>query len=443
MSTSSDTIRAARAVVSAPEDALAGLVQAARSSLSDRFGLAAQWLAAAPGRVNVIGEHTDYNDGFVLPMAIDKHVVLAAAPTGEHGSDGRAATGVAEIWSHSLGESVLLPVKGSPKGSVPHWASYLQGVLAAFLERGAQVPPFKAVLLSDIPLGGGLSSSAALEVAMATLLEGVTKTSLPRQEKARLCRWAEHEFAGVPCGVMDQLASVMGQESGPLLIDCRDESVTPVPMADQSVGLLVCNSNVKHSLGDGAYARRRAECSEAARLLGAHSLRDVTLAEVTAAESQLGPLLSKRARHVVSENERTLAAAEALRKGDFGRAGALMYESHRSLRDDYEVSVWEIDLLVDLAAKVGLSGGVYGSRITGGGFGGCTVSLVKTADVEAIARVIAEGYEAATGIKLGTFLARPAAGARLLELTSGASLPTSASASNTAGKPAPNGQSRP
>ncbi|HEY8923397.1 MAG TPA: galactokinase family protein, partial [Polyangia bacterium] len=279
--------------MSAPStDPLAALAGEARRGLAERFKIAPRWVAAAPGRVNVIGEHTDYNDGFVLPMAIDKHVVLAAGPS-------PATSDVAELWSQSLGETVRLPVQGSPKGSVPHWASYLQGVLAGFLERGVAVPPFQAVIVSDIPLGAGLSSSAALEVGMATLLEGVTNTRLAPRDKARIARQAEHDYAGVPCGIMDQLASVMGRETGPVLIDCRDESVTPVAMpasSPQSPGdapvLLICDSHVKHSLGDGAYARRRAECEEAARLLGARSLRDVSSAQIAAAEAQLGPLLT-------------------------------------------------------------------------------------------------------------------------------------------------------
>lgn len=397
-----------------PAGPLAALVGEARRGLAERFEISPRWMAAAPGRVNVIGEHTDYNEGFVLPMAIDKHVVLAAGPA-------PATADVAELWSQSLGEAVRLPVRGSAKGSVPHWASYLQGVLAGFLERGVAVPPFRAVIVSDIPLGAGLSSSAALEVAMATLLEGVTDTRLAPRDKARIARQAEHDYAGVPCGIMDQLASVMGQETGPVLIDCRDESVTPVamPQSADSPVLLICDSHVKHSLGDGAYARRRAECEEAARLLGARSLRDVSATQVAAAEAQLGPILTRRARHVVTENERTLATAEALRRGDFERAGALMYASHRSLRDDYEVSVGEIDLLVELAAKVGLAGGVYGSRITGGGFGGCTVSLVKAQHVENIARFLSEGYERGTKRTLSAFVARPTAGAHLLDPAEG------------------------
>jgi len=188
-----------------PGGPLAALVRDARRGLAARFGSSPRWIAAAPGRVNVIGEHTDYNEGFVLPMAIDKHVVLAAAP-----AVGSESGNVVEIWSDSLGEAVRLPVQGSAKGSVPHWASYLQGVLAGFLARGLKVPPLQAVLVSNIPLGGGLSSSAAVEVAMATLLEGVTDTSLDPREKARIARQAEHDYAGVPCGIMDQLASVMG-----------------------------------------------------------------------------------------------------------------------------------------------------------------------------------------------------------------------------------------
>ena len=223
---------------------------------------------------------------------------------------------------------------------------------------------------------------------MATLLEAATGAVLDPREKARLCRQAEHEFAGVPCGLMDQLASVMGDEAGALLIDCRFEVVRVVPFADPDVSVLICNTNVKHALADGAYARRRTECAEAARQLGVPTLRDATPAMVEAARGILDPAVRRRARHVTTENLRTLAAAAHLEAREFAEVGALMYESHRSLRDDFEVSSAELDTLVDVAREIGPAGGVLGARMTGGGFGGCTVTLVRTEHVGTVAETL-------------------------------------------------------
>jgi len=365
-------------------------------------------VAHSPGRLNLIGEHTDYNDGFVLPMAIERHVAIAAAP---------AAADAARVRIHSdaLAMSVDIPLDGSASPGEPAWANYLRGVVSGFEKRGRVVPPIDAAIVSDVPLGGGLSSSAALEVALATLLEAVTKDVLEPREKARLCRRAEHEFAGVPCGLMDQLASVLGDDAGALLIDCRSEAVRLVPFADRGASVLICNTNVKHALADGAYARRRAECAEAARRLEVQSLRDATPAMVEDARASVDPVLRRRARHVATENVRTLAAADHLAAGDFVRVGALMYESHRSLRDDFEVSSAELDVLVDVASEIGEAGGVFGARLTGGGFGGSTVTLVRTEDVDAVAETLGREYLRRTGHVSTTFVSRPARGARLVE----------------------------
>ncbi|HMC95676.1 MAG TPA: galactokinase [Polyangia bacterium] len=383
-------------------------VRTAARVFAERFGTAPRWLAVAPGRVNLIGEHTDYNGGYVLPLAIDRHVVIAGGPAA-------ADSGRVRAYSAALDASVDIRLDGSEAPGEPAWANYLRGVVSAFCERGLVPAPVDAAIVSDVPLGGGLSSSAALEVATATLLEAVTGAVLDPREKARICRQAEHEFAGVPCGLMDQLASVMGDEAGALLIDCRFEVVRVVPFADPAVSVLICNTNVKHALADGAYARRRTECAEASRQLGVPSLRDATPAMVEAARGIFDPVVRRRARHVTTENHRTLAAATHLEAREFAEVGALMYESHRSLRDDFEVSSAELDTLVDVAGEIGAAGGVLGARMTGGGFGGCTVTLVRTEHVGAVAETLANEYRNRTGHSATSFVSRPARGAHLVD----------------------------
>ncbi len=386
----------------------ASIVHTAARVFLRRFGVAPRWLAVAPGRVNLIGEHTDYNGGFVLPLAIDRHVVIAAGPAAASNGGGRL-----RAYSAALDAATDIPLDGSVAAGEPGWANYLRGVVSGFAERGLVPPGLDAAIVSDVPLGGGLSSSAALEVATATLLEAATGTVLDPREKARICRQAEHDFAGVPCGLMDQLASVMGDETGALLIDCRFEVVRVVPFADPSVSVLICNTNVKHALADSAYARRRTECAEAARQLGVPSLRDATPAMVDSARGIFDPVVRRRARHVVTENARTLAAAAHLQAREFDEVGALMYESHRSLREDFEVSSVELDTLVDIAREIGPAGGVFGSRLTGGGFGGCTVTLVRTVNVDAVAETFAREYRARTKHTSTSFVSRPARGAHL------------------------------
>jgi galactokinase len=374
----------------------------------ERFGTTPRWLAVAPGRVNLIGEHEDYNGGYVLPLAIDRHVVIAAAPAG--GDAGRL-----RAYSAALDMSVDIRLDGAEPPGEPTWANYLRGVVRAFSERGLIAGSLDAAIVSDLPLGGGLSSSAALEVATATLLEQATGATLAPQDKARLCRQAEHDFAGVPCGVMDQLASVIGDAAGALLIDCRSEAVRVIPFADPRVSVLICNTNMKHALADGAYARRRTECADASRQLGVASLRDATPAMVEAANGTLDAVVARRARHVTTENVRTLAAAAHLEAREFAEVGHLMYASHRSLRDDFEVSSAELDALVDVAREIGPAGGVLGARMTGGGFGGCTVTLVRTDCVASVANTLTTEYRKRTGLTASTFVSRPARGAHVVD----------------------------
>lgn len=371
------------------------------------FGRPPQWMAAAPGRVNVIGEHTDYNDGFVLPMAIERYTVAAAAPSSTPRLSLRSTTEAAPV-QFDAGQ----PFQPGPKGA---WHNYPLGVLAGFRERGVHIPPLDVLIHSTVPLGGGLSSSAALEVSTATLLEAATGTKLDPVEKALLCQKAEHQYAGMPCGIMDQFISVMGRENHLLLLDCRSRETQLVPMTDPSVSVLVTNTNVKHELTGGGYAQRRAQCEQAARTLGLKSLRDATLPALDTARDKMEDVVFRRARHVIGEIARTPEAARKIQAGDWEEAGALMYASHYSLKDDYEVSCPELDAVVEIAKQLGIKGGVYGCRMTGGGFGGCTVALVRTDAVSAISYTIAREYKIRTGIEATLFVSRPGKGATLLK----------------------------
>lgn len=371
------------------------------------YGRPAQWIAAAPGRVNVIGEHTDYNDGFVFPMAIERYTIIAAAP-----ASGSKIT-IKDVKGGTPGIiDPTQPLKPAPKGT---WYNYPMGVIAGFVERGVVPSGFDALLNSTVPMGGGLSSSAALEVATATLLESITGHKLDPVEKALLCQKAEHQFAGMPCGIMDQFISVMGKKDHILLLDCRSRETSLVPMTDPSVALLVTNTNVKHELTGGEYAQRRAQCEEAARLLGVKSLRDVTADQLEHAKAKMSDLVYRRARHVIGEIERTTHAAEGVRNSNWPTVGQLMYASHKSLREDYEVSCPELDAVVDIALNIGAKGGVYGCRMTGGGFGGCTVALIRADSITSISNTIAAEYEKRTRIKPTLFTSRPAAGATTIK----------------------------
>jgi galactokinase len=368
-----------------------------------RFGRDASIFVAAPGRVNLIGEHTDYNDGFVFPMAIERYVGIAA-------SRPEQAAGHLRVQSDAIGAAVEIAVGSKPLRGEPKWANYVRGVVAGFLERGYTVPALDLTIKSSVPLGAGLSSSAALEVAVASALETAIGVQLEPLDKARLCQKAEHEYALVPCGLMDQLASVFGRRAHALFVDCRTQQPQLVPLSDPEVSVLICNSNVRHSLADGEYGKRRAQCEHAAAVLGVKSLRDTALEGVLGAGEQLDELHLRRARHVVSENQRAQDFKLALDAGDLPRAGQLMYESHISLRGDYEVSCKELDLLVDTARELGLNSGVYGSRMTGGGFGGCTVSLVRTERVDTLVASLTARYLEVTGKRLDAFVTQPSEG---------------------------------
>ena len=376
------------------------------------YGRPARWIVAAPGRVNVIGEHTDYNDGFVLPMAIERYAIMAAdAPL--PGSVSAAAK--INIFDTHFDESATIDISAPVTKGTPKWSNYIRGVLCGFQNRGVKIPALDVAFMSTVPLGGGLSSSAALEVCTATLMEAVTGKTIDPVEKALLAQKAEHDFAGVPCGIMDQFISALGREGHLLLLDCRTRQTQLVPMSDPSVALLVINTNVKHELSGGEYAERRAQCEEAARNLGVKSLRDVTAEQLEKNKGKLSELVFRRARHVIGEIERTTHAAEGIRQSNWPTVGQFMYASHAALRDDYEVSCAELDAVVEIAEDIGYKGGVYGCRMTGGGFGGCCVALVKADCVDAITKEIAADYKVKTGIEATIFSSRPAAGATIIK----------------------------
>jgi galactokinase len=373
------------------------------------FGRTPRWLAASPGRVNLIGEHTDYNDGFVLPMAIDRYIVLAADRPGGPAAGDEAPR--IRIRSEALDAWAAIAADGSGAASAPRWTSYVWGIFAGLKPLGIDAGPLDLLIDASLPLGGGLSSSAALEVATATLLEAVCGRGLDPLEKARLCQKAEQDAVGVPCGIMDQFSTVFGRPGSALLLDCRSLEAEAVSLGDPEVTVLVVDTRVKHALADGAYAVRRAQCETAARTLGVQALRDATLDRLETARSALEPVVYRRARHVITENERTVHAAAAIRAADWPAVGRLMRLSHASLRDDYEVSCPELDWLVD---RLDAAPGVFGARMTGGGFGGCTVSLVQSRAVAETARAVTTSYRAHWAVEPAAFPVRPVAGAALV-----------------------------
>ncbi|KAM6297544.1 galactokinase [Aegotheles albertisi] len=381
------------------------LLAAACRAHEAAFGGAAVLAAWAPGRVNLIGEHTDYNGGFVLPMALQLGTVLVGSPT-QDGTISILTTSVEADEPRRV--QFPAPGQGSPlTPGQPRWANYIKGVIQHY--RGGPVPGFTAVVGSDIPLGGGLSSSAALEVAAYTFLQQLCPDDGDLVAKALACQKAEHTFADMPCGIMDQFISTMGQEGHALLIDCRSLETVLVPLMDASLVILITNSNVRHTLTGSEYPTRRRHCEEAAAALGKSSLRDATMAELEEARSQLGREVYQRARHVIGEIARTAQAAQALQDKDYRTFGRLMVESHNSLRDDYEVSCPELDELVAAALEVD---GVYGSRMTGGGFGGCTVTLLEAGAAERAQHHIQEKYSGTATF----YLTKPSGGAKVLPL---------------------------
>ena len=355
-------------------------------------------LFRAPGRVNLIGEHTDYNDGYVMPAAIHFATWCAAAPRNDR---------LIRIYSANLGESIEYSLDDTQAQPTHSWQDYVQGVSLQIERAGHRLRGTDILIRSEVPLGAGLSSSAALEVAVAKALLAISHVEIPPMEIARLCQIAEVEFVGMRCGIMDQFASCLGEEGQALMLDCRTLEHERLPLPD-GVSLVVANTMVKHALSGSAYNERRDDCEEASRVAGVEKLRDLTEGDLPFWMPRWQERVGHRARHIVTENARVLRAAAALRAGRLDDFGAEMYASHASLRDDYEVSCRELDVMVGLARG---ADGVFGSRMTGAGFGGCTISLVRSDAVDALKARLIAGYKSATGRDAVIFVCRAVSGA--------------------------------
>jgi galactokinase len=367
------------------------------------FGTRPEVVVRAPGRVNLIGEHTDYNDGFVLPAAIDRYIGFAGRRRADR-----------QVRAHSVDfqDSVEFSLDDIQRDAAHPWSSYLRGVSKFLQGDGHQLSGANVVFGGDVPREAGLSSSAAVEVAATVFWQRLMGLQLDPVYVIKLSRRAENEFVGVPCGIMDQFISALGRQDHALFLDCRDLTYRHVPLRGD-VKVVVCNSGVKRALAQSEYEVRLKQCRQAVAQLGTAGLAVKTLREVDSQDlevhrSALNELLLKRARHVVTENQRVLEAVEVLEAGDLERFGELMNASHESLRDDYEVSSKELDVLVELAWK---QPGTLGARMTGAGFGGCTVNLVRAEAAEAFAEAVARGYQQALGLRAEIYVCRASDGA--------------------------------
>lgn len=373
-----------------------------RDAFAARYGIRPRLIVRAPGRVNLIGEHTDYNEGFVLPIAIDRATFVAARSRTDH---------IVRVYSANFDAEDSFSIE-QIEHSVDHpWSNYVRGVVKGLLARDLPLVGADLLIESNVPLGSGLSSSASLEVSVGYAMQLLNNINLLGEELALLAQGAENSFVGMQCGIMDQFMAALGRAGHALLLDCRDLSYKTIPIPPD-VRIVVCDSNVRHSLVGSEYNERRAACEEAVTLLRQRlprisALRDVSVEQLAANLDLLPPAVLPRARHVVSEIGRTLLAADALESGDLAGFGVLMYESHASLRDDYEVSVPEIDTLVEIARTLP---GCYGSRITGGGFGGSTVSLVQTGAVEGFVEALGAQYRERVGREATILVCTPSEG---------------------------------
>jgi galactokinase len=371
------------------------------------YGAEPQVIVRSPGRVNLIGEHTDYNGGFVLPMAIDRDLMVAASPRPDP---------VIHIYSLDFNESVAFSLDDIRSDADRPWSNYIRGVADRLLFANHKIGGVSFVIQGNVPLGSGLSSSAALEVASAFTFQQLYGFEMTGPQMASLCQAAENEFIGVKCGIMDQFVSRLAEQDHALLIDCRSLDYKAVPLPSHGVKIVVTNTLKKHALVDSEYNRRRAECEEAVGLLKKHlpaidALRDVTPDDMERFGGELPEIVRRRAQHVVTEDDRVLQSIEALNAGDLKQFGRLMSSSHESLRDLYEVSCTELDILVE--AALGITG-VLGSRMTGGGFGGCTVSLVADFAVDEFMKTVPRIYKEKTGIDPVIYVCSPGAGAQVV-----------------------------
>lgn len=376
-------------------------VNATKKLHRERFGCAPR-MFVAPGRVNLIGEHTDYADGFVMPAAIDFATFAAISPCPDS---------AVVMHSENYNEQVSHVIDELPTRGTGHWSDYPLGVLWALRKEGIEVPGFNMTLNGDVPVGAGLSSSAAIEVATMVAVLNLAGVKIPLPRVAQLCQRAENGFVGASTGIMDQFIACCGEKNHALLLDCRNlhYRLAPIP---GDLSLVISNTMVKHSHAGGEYNTRRAEVEEGTEILRRHrpeikKLRDATMADLKQWGAEMPEGVLKRTRHVITENLRTVAAAEALESGNLPELGRLLYEAHASYRDDFEGSCPEADILVELASK---QAGCIGARLTGGGFGGCTVNLVETARAREFSENLRAGYKEATGIDADIYLCHASAG---------------------------------
>jgi len=363
----------------------------------------------APGRVNLIGEHTDYNDGFVMPAALNLYTYVAVGPR----ADRRL-----RVYSENMGEACDFDLDSIRPGKSGHWSDYVSGVAGVLESSGYKLRGADLAITSEVPLGSGLSSSAALEVSTAWALLSNSEIDVDRNAIPKMCQQAEHLYPETKCGIMDQFISCHGRAGHALMLDCRSLDFELLPLPSQ-VRLMVCNTMVRHEHASGGYNTRRQECEDGLQALkqflpGIRALRDVTVNDLEKHRDWLSPVIYRRARHVVTENERVKMAASALQAADMAKLGALMADSHRSLRDDYEVSTPELDLMVELASD---QKDVYGARMTGGGFGGCTINLVHSDRAEEVQKRLVQLYEAKTGLSPTILICEASDGAGALPET--------------------------
>ncbi|WP_409422232.1 galactokinase [Pseudaeromonas sp. ZJS20] len=372
---------------------------------AEQFGYTAPLTIQAPGRVNLIGEHTDYNDGFVLPCAIDYNTVISAAP--RQGSQVRVISADYDNQQDSF--DLADEIQPHPEYQ---WANYVRGVVKYLLVRGFRLGGADLVISGNVPQGAGLSSSASLEVAVGQTFKALGKLDISQAEIALNGQQAENQFVGCNCGIMDQFISALGEKNHALLIDCRSLQTRSVAMP-AGFDVVIINSNVRRGLVDSEYNTRRAQCEAAAAHFGVKALRDLDLPQFEARAAELDPVVAQRARHVITENARTLEAADVLTRGDMVRMGELMAASHASMRDDFAITVPPIDALVEMVkAVIGAQGGV---RMTGGGFGGCVVALVPQALTDKVCDTVKAQYPVVSGLQPTLYICQPSAGAGVLE----------------------------
>ncbi|PMH25979.1 galactokinase [Vibrio lentus] len=385
---------------------MSDLIQNVKASFEQVLGYRATHIVQAPGRVNLIGEHTDYNDGFVLPCAINYQTVVAAAKR-----DDNIVRVVSVDYDNAVDEFDLTQEITFQQDKM--WANYIRGVVKCLMGRGFEFKGADISVTGNVPQGAGLSSSAALEVVIGQTFKVLYNLEISQAEVALNGQQAENEFVGCNCGIMDQMISAEGRANHAMLLDCRSLETQAVSMPED-MAVVIINSNKKRGLVDSEYNTRREQCEEAARIFGVPALRDVTIEQFNAKVTELDEMVAKRARHVITENDRTVEAAQALRTHDMKRMGELMAESHASMRDDFEITVKEVDTLVDMVKDViGDQGGV---RMTGGGFGGCIVALVPPALVDEIKTTVEQKYQAATGLKESIYVCQAKDGASLIEV---------------------------